>query len=231
LAKKSKSTLNKKNKKNPKLVFFLVAGIFILAMLLLFLLEKAPTDQQAIDFDLTGQPSIGEEDAPVKIVEFGDFKCIYCKYFEEDVFPQIQKDYIDSGKVEFHFVNKAFIGPDSLYAAFVGEAVYDQNPEAFWDYYHLVYENQGPEDQQWATMEYLLSLVEKEIPDVDITKVVEYISTHDMNTVIESDNKLSQEGNVRSTPTIFINGVVVEDSFDYKNIQEMINKALEDANE
>jgi protein-disulfide isomerase len=231
LAKKSKSVLNKTNKKNPKLVFFLITGVFILAMVLLFMLEKAPTEKQVVDFDLTGQPSIGKSDAPVKIVEFGDYKCIYCKNFDESIYPQIAKDYIDSGKVEFYFINKAFIAKDSQYAAVVGEGIYKQDPDAFWKYHHLVYANQGPETEVWASMEYLLTLVKENLPSIDLKELAEYASSDSFDNLLETDNKLSQQGNVTSTPTIFIDGVEVENSFDYETIQSMIDEALADTNE
>lgn len=231
MAKKTNSTLKKKNNKNPKLVFILIAGIFILAMVLLFFLDKAPTSVEGIDFDLTGQPSLGKDNAPVKLVEFGDYKCVYCKDFEERIFPQLKKDYIDTGKAEFYFINKAFIGPDSQYAAVVGDGIYKQDPNAFWEYHHAVYENQGPEKEIWATMKYLLTLTKEKTPDVDLKKLAEYVSSDDLDVLLKEDNQLSQEANVTSTPTLFINGVAVEDSFDYEAIKNIIDQTLKDANE
>lgn len=231
MAKKSNHTYKKKNNKNPKLVFFLIGGVFILAMVLLFFLEKTPTTKDAIEIDTTGQPSLGKEDAPVTLVEFGDYKCIYCKQFDETIFPKIKKDYIDTGKVQFYFINKAFIALDSRYAAVVGDGVFEQNPEAFWDYHHAVYENQGPEDQEWATMETLLTIVGDNAPDVDQEELAKYVSSANLNDLLAKDDQIAANAKVTSTPTLFINGVAVEDSFNYEKIQEMIDQALENANE
>ena len=45
--------------------------------------------------------SLGAEDAPVTLVEFGDFQCPFCKKFHATAFADLKKDYIDTGKVRF----------------------------------------------------------------------------------------------------------------------------------
>ncbi|HEF3543095.1 TPA: thioredoxin domain-containing protein, partial [Campylobacter jejuni] len=45
-----------------------------------------------------------------KIIVYGDFKCPYCKQLEEEIIPKLKKDYIEQGKVEYQFVNMAFLG-------------------------------------------------------------------------------------------------------------------------
>ncbi len=45
--------------------------------------------------------SIGRRDAPVTIVEFTDYECPFCKQFHAEVFPDIVRDYIESGRVRW----------------------------------------------------------------------------------------------------------------------------------
>ena len=52
----------------------------------------------ALDED---DPVLGQADAPVTIIEFTDFQCPYCKRFFQTMFPQLRRDYIDSGKVRW----------------------------------------------------------------------------------------------------------------------------------
>jgi protein-disulfide isomerase len=229
--KKNKNVMTKNKNKNSKFIFFSIVGGFILAMVLLFLIEKVPPVKESVEFDLAAQPILGEENAPVQLVEFGDFKCPACKSFEELIFPKIKQDYIDTGKAQFSFINKAFIGPDSIYAAVVGEAVHKQNPAAFWDYYNAVYENQGPENEQWASMNFLLKLVKTEVPSVDLKEVEQFINNGNFEAELEKDEAIGIKAGVQSTPTLFVNGIEVTDPFNYEEIKKLIDEALENAGE
>ncbi|PTE87835.1 protein-disulfide isomerase, partial [Staphylococcus equorum] len=57
---------------------------------------------------------VGNENAKNKIIEYGDYKCPYCKEVEEHIMPKIKKDYIDKHKANYQYVNMAFLGDDSL---------------------------------------------------------------------------------------------------------------------
>lgn len=46
---------------------------------------------------------LGDKNAPVTLIEFSDYECPFCKRHFTDVYPQIKKDYIDTGKVKFVF--------------------------------------------------------------------------------------------------------------------------------
>ncbi len=45
----------------------------------------------------------GDENAPVTIIEFSDYECPYCVRFIQQTYPQIVKEYIDTGKVKLVF--------------------------------------------------------------------------------------------------------------------------------
>ena len=69
------------------------------------LTQRPPSDAQAqiaaatIQVDVGNSPLLGSKDAAVTIVEFTDFQCPYCNQFFVQTFPQLKKNYIDSGKV------------------------------------------------------------------------------------------------------------------------------------
>jgi len=50
---------------------------------------------------LLGAQMIGNKDAPLTMVEFTDFQCPFCKSFYSDTFPELKKNYIDTGKMRF----------------------------------------------------------------------------------------------------------------------------------
>ena len=60
----------------------------------------APVDERVSLARVTGR-MLGKPDAPLTIVEFTDLQCPFCRQFSLTAFPQIKKDYIDTGKVRF----------------------------------------------------------------------------------------------------------------------------------
>jgi protein-disulfide isomerase len=222
MPKKSKP-LNKKSNSN-KILFFSISFVFIVAVILLFTLENNPQKKE-YEFSYENQPMLGKEDAPVKIVEFGDFKCPSCKAFEQQIFPLLKEEFIDTGKVQFYFINHPIVGQDSVIAAVVGEAVYGQSEEAFWKYHEMVYKNQGSHDAEWATLDFLIGLIEEEIPEVDIEQLENDLNEKSFEADLKQDEEEADMAGVTGTPTLFINGVEVdlEDSFDYQKLRDLIN--------
>ena len=66
-------------------------------------LKKAPPAKSVSTVGFRGRPMLGRADAPVTIVEFSDYQCPYCQRFATKVFPEMKRDYIDTGKVRYVF--------------------------------------------------------------------------------------------------------------------------------
>lgn len=47
--------------------------------------------------------ALGRSDAPVGLVAFSDYQCPYCQEFHQDVWPQLRRQYVDTGKLRFMF--------------------------------------------------------------------------------------------------------------------------------
>lgn len=60
--------------------------------------EAQETPAQAVTIP---DMAIGNADAPVTVIEYASFTCPHCAAFEAEVFPEIKKNYIDTGKVRF----------------------------------------------------------------------------------------------------------------------------------
>jgi len=59
---------------------------------------KAPAE---VTISLGERSFLGDAGAPLLMVEFTDYQCPYCRRFHEQTFPQIQRDWIDTGKLRF----------------------------------------------------------------------------------------------------------------------------------
>ncbi len=62
--------------------------------------------------------SLGDPNAPVKIVEYASFTCPHCAHFHETVFKQLKAEYIDTGKVHFT-LREVYFDRYGLWAALV----------------------------------------------------------------------------------------------------------------
>lgn len=60
----------------------------------------APDDKVNISF-AAGGFSMGRADAPLTIVEYGDYQCPFCQQYHNTAFAQIKANYIDTGKVRY----------------------------------------------------------------------------------------------------------------------------------
>jgi protein-disulfide isomerase len=173
-----------------------------------------------------GQPAIGNPDAPVKVAIFEDFKCPACKYFDENVWPKLENEYISTGQVQAYFINYAFLAPDSRTAAVASECVYQQDEALFWQYKEIVYRSQGQEGQAWATPARLTELAREYVPDINADDLKTCIDENRHDAEVTADLQMGVAVGVRGTPSVFVNGTQVETANDYNQIKALIDEAL-----
>lgn len=181
-------------------------------------------DVKEIKYD--EQPMLGSKSAPVKVVEFGDFKCPSCKNWTLTNFEKLKKDYIDTGKIQFYYMNYAFIDRDSILAASAGEAIAKQNNEKFWEFYHKLYQNQGDETKIWATEKYLLNFVKKNISGIDYNLFKKDLNEGTYLFDVKEDFKTGGYLGVNGTPTFFVNGEKVN-AKGYEELTQIIDQAYQ----
>ena len=96
-----------------------------------------------------GSPVLGNPDAPITLVEFGDYQCHYCNVFFETTEEEIIKKYVETGKVKMIFKDYNIIGPDSVKASQGAHCAKEQN--LFWEYHNILYSNWTGENNGWAS--------------------------------------------------------------------------------
>jgi protein-disulfide isomerase len=218
----------KKKQRATRTIVWTVAILFA-AVLVFAIVYKPKAAPIAIDY--AKLPTIGTAGAPVKIAEFGDFKCSTCKYFSQQIMPQIEKDFVDTGKASVSFLNYTIIGPDSYTAALAGQAVYHQNNDAFWKFYDAVYKSQGDERAEWATSDFLTTLAKQQNLPIDYDLMKKDIDNGTYKNEVDQQNKIANDNKFTGTPTILINGHRIDDktALDYNNLKAAIEKAYNDS--
>lgn len=91
---------------------------------------------------VAGAPFKGRADAPVTIVEFSDYQCPFCSRHVKQTMPELEKEYIQTGKVKYVFRNLPIesLHPLAFKAAEAAECANEQSK--FWPMHDRLFENQ-----------------------------------------------------------------------------------------
>ena len=95
------------------------------------------------NISLDDDPIKGNPDASITIVEFSDFQCPFCAKFHQTTLPQLEQNYISTGKVNFVYRDFPIqsIHPNAVPAALASECADDQGN--FWEMHDIIFKNQG----------------------------------------------------------------------------------------
>jgi protein-disulfide isomerase len=168
-------------------------------------------------------PAKGNKNAKVTIVEFADFRCPFCEQFFTNTEPQIFKDYVDTGKVQYYFRQYAFLGPASTTAANAAECANDQGK--FWEYYNYLYENQPAETD--TTMYNTDTLTQAAVSlGINGNTFRTCLDNKTDDAKVSQDMTEGQKAGVSGTPTFFINGVPLVGAQPYSSFKAAIDEAL-----
>ncbi|MBS2967689.1 DsbA family protein [Metabacillus sp. KIGAM252] len=157
------------------------------------------------------EPYLGDKDAPVKIIEFGDYKCPACKGFNDTFFKQIDKELIQTGKVQFFFFHHPFINVDSYRSAEFSESVYKVlGNDKFWEFHKKLYDAQPSdpeaENKDIYKKDYLMNLLSTMATKAEVDKVVQSYDKKEGKLASNEDDALATQLGVTSTPSLFVNG-------------------------
>lgn len=210
----------------------IAAVVLVVAFIGIYVFSNQNSSGGNVALSIEDQPTLGPADATVEVIEFGDFKCPACKSFHDQVFPQLKSNYIDTGQIQFAFLNFPLpLGQDSWTAADAAECVYQQaGNDAFWGYYNGVYINQGPESDTWATPD-LLTQIAQDYTDqeIDTDRLRRCINNQEYRDDVDLDRNMAITANAGGTPAVYVNGRSVNPS--YSAISAAIDEELGNTSE
>ncbi len=148
-----------------------------------------------------GSPILGDPNAPVTIVEFGDYQCHQCYNWFHNTKPAIYRDYIETGKANLVFVDLAFLGKDSSKAAQASYCAEDQ--EMYWEYHDTLYNSQEPQiDSGWANVERLKAFAFNLGLDMDLFDSC--LDSGKYSKRVQYNIQQAKEHSIRGTPGFII---------------------------
>jgi protein-disulfide isomerase len=144
--------------------------------------------------------SLGNPSAPVRLVEFADLQCPFCREYALQTMPQLVQDYVRNGKVRMEFRNLSFIGDDSVTAGRAASAAAEQ--DKLWNFIDIFYFNQGEENTGYVTDDFVNKIWTA--AGVDTAQAKTFADSPAALKPLEAANKLADQMNVQSTPTVFV---------------------------
>ena len=164
----------------------------------------------------------GNDNAKITIIAYESLTCSHCADFHKKIYPQLKKEYIDTGlaKIEFrHFP----LDVAALNASKIAQCKSDQSLEIL----ESLYLNQ----QRWvkgSTIEDVNNNLKKYLKDagfkVDFEKCINNIKIE--NFVLNDRIEGTKNFKINATPTIIINDEKFEKSLNYKNLKKSLEKLI-----
>lgn len=186
----------------------------------------------AIKIDTEGQPTIGYPRALVHVVVFEEPKCPECKRYNNIVYPEIKRNFIDTSKIKYTVFTVSFI-PNSMPAAVALLCAYNKernypNSQLFFTFLDYMYAHQPRESEDWAKLENLQEMAKNASPAINLDKLKDCVEHEGFRVQIlkNTDYGASIMDGRLSTPSMYVDGIRVEE-MSLDSISKLIQKVYE----
>jgi protein-disulfide isomerase len=226
-AKKAKRDRNEREKirkeQRKKYLYQGIGAAVFLGLAALIVPQLIPSGGST-EITLENEPMIGDQNASVKVVEYGDFQCPACRNFEQTVYSQIKSEYIDTGQVKFYWKDFPLesVHPWASSASEVAECTYRQNETAFWNVKDSIFTNQPSLNTGNAQKEAIGYAVEAGVNESELRSCIQ---NDNPGSAVTEDIREGRSNGVSGTPTIFVNGERLG-SFNYATVSQAIEDEL-----
>ena len=147
-----------------------------------------------------GSPFLGNADAPITILEWGDYQCTFCYKFHQNTLEIINEDFIKTGKVKIVFKDFPLNGPDSKLAAEASYCAQDQ--QKYWQYHDELYKNWGGERTGWITREALTGFAQT--VNLDTEKFNKCLDDNKYENKVNSLYEFGNQIGIDATPSFLV---------------------------
>ncbi|MBI4168227.1 MAG: DsbA family protein [Candidatus Aenigmarchaeota archaeon] len=234
MAKKDTLTIKKSTLRTISIVLFtLIIGIYLGSQ---FFIPKAPgttttTIQQRASVSIDDDPSLGDVNAPVTIVEFSDFQCPYCRASFREVLPELKANYVNTGKVRFVYRDFPLpFHPAAQPSAEAGECADDQGK--FWEMHDKIF---GEQDKQGTgTITFTDADLKSWAAEIglDSVKFNSCMDSHKYKAEVAKDLSDGEAAGVQGTPTFFVGNakdgyIIIPGAVSYSVFKQVVDQELQ----
>jgi protein-disulfide isomerase len=147
-------------------------------------------------------PTLGSTNAPVTIVEFGDYQCPTCGGWYRTQDAQLIQNLVNTGKAKLVWRDFDYYGPDSVSASEAAYAAGEQGK--FWEFHDLLFQSQQTPNGGWASKQNMESYAQK--LGLNMTRFNQDFNSGKYDTLINSNHSLGVQAGVSETPTFYLIG-------------------------
>ena len=186
-------------------IYFLAIPIIIGIMIgvgLTLNLESTPNDSSILNKEnlMQGSTILGNPDAKITIVEFGDYQCTFCYKFHDETMKKIDQAYIKAENVNFVYRDFPLNGPQSILASEASYCAQKQNK--FWEYHNTLYDNWGGENTGWITKNVLIGFAND--IKLDLDSFSQCLENSEFKQKVLDNEQFAREIGIDATPSFLI---------------------------
>ena len=149
---------------------------------------------------MQGTTILGNPDAKITIVEFGDYQCTFCYKFHDETMKKIDQAYIKTENVNFVYRDFPLNGPQSILASEASYCAQKQNK--FWEYHDTLYNNWGGENTGWITKNVLLGFAND--IKLDLDSFSQCLENSEFKQKVLDNEQFAREIGIDATPSFLI---------------------------
>ena len=165
-------------------------------------LESTPNDSSILNKEnlMQGSTILGNPDAKITIVEFGDYQCTFCYKFHDETMKKIDQAYIKAENVNFVYRDFPLNGPQSILASEASYCAQKQNK--FWEYHNTLYDNWGGENTGWITKNVLIGFAND--IKLDLDSFSQCLENSEFKQKVLDNEQFAREIGIDATPSFLI---------------------------
>ena len=166
---------------------------------------------------------IGNENAPITIIEYASMSCHHCADFHTNTLATLKEEYVDTGKVRIVFRDFPF-----NYPALLGSMVIRCIPKDIrYDYMNALFQlqpNWVNKENSKTTQELFKIMQSGGMTKEEFDKCITNVDIE--NEILQGVISAQNEFKIQSTPSFLINGLLIEGNKSLKEFRQIIDKIL-----
>ena len=189
-----------------------------------FNVDQKPFQHELDLIKTANAPSFGPANAPITLVDYSDFECPICREEAKSLRTNMPKEFPNDVRVVFKNFPLPTIHPWALPAAIAGRCVFEQKPDAFWNFHDWIYDKQAEINADNLRAKVLDWAKSAGLDTLGLSHCMETRATEpEINEEIAEAKRL----NVEATPTLFLNGRRMVGGVPWQNLSQIIRLELE----